>query len=241
MVVLIQMFNRISSIILAVLLFLLLLGSAANFYVVFVSVGILVLATLIINYKRLGLSIPHLLLPCFYLIGAAGVFTILPTSTMRLLFLIMVSVLFYLLENDLGKESHLLQNLYLLSVFALFVTVSAFQFYFHLGNGLSAVLVFALTYILIIQGFAGFSLPAKRYFEGLIALTLGELAWGLSLWPTHFLVNGVLLFCAYYLLWMFAFSAFFGRLNPKKIYWQLTLVGIVVALTLLTATWRPLT
>jgi hypothetical protein len=234
------MFNRISSLILAILLFLLLLGSAANFYVVLVSTAILVIATLVLNYKRLGFSWPQLLLPCFYLVGVGAVFMILPSPALRLAYLLSTSFLFYLLELNLGKESHLLQNIYLSSVFMLYLGIYAFQFYFHLGNFWLVALMFAATYLFIVQGFAGFSLPAKRYFKFLVAWVLAQLAWGLSLWPTHFMVNAVLSFCMFYLLWIFAFSAFFGKLTHKKIYWQLTLVGIVILATLLTASWKPI-
>ena len=222
------------------MLLLLLLGSAANFYVVLVSMAILIVATFIINYKRLGLAWPHLLLPTFYLIGTTVVFLILPSPLLRLVYLVFTSLVFYLLEANLGKESHLLQNIYLGSAFMVFLGLFAFQFYFHLSSLILAAAVFVVSYVLIVQGFAGFSLPAKKYFKFLIAWLTAQISWALSLWPTHFVVNAVLAFCFFYVLWMFSFSAFFGKLTLKKIYWQLALVFVVVAATLLTANWRPI-
>jgi hypothetical protein len=234
------MFNRISSFILAILLFAVLAGSASHITVFIASLLILMVATFSINLKRIGLSWPHLLLPVLFLLGIGSVFMVITGPTIRLLFLLAAAVTFYLLESDLGRESHLLQNVYLLSVFALYVGLFAIEHYLNLHTIWMVLAMFCLTYLLIIQGFAGFSLPAKRYFNLLTALTLAEAAWGLSFWPTHYVVNAVVAFCIYYIIWIFSFSAFFGKLTWKKIYLQIALVAVVLAITLSSAAWRPL-
>jgi hypothetical protein len=234
------MFNKISSFVLAILLFAVLAGSSSQITVFIASLFVLMIATFAINLKRIGLSWPHLLLPILFLLGIGSVFMVITGPTIRLLFLVAAAVTFYLLELNLGHESHLLQNVYLLSVFALYVGIFAIHFYFSLHTFYVVLAVFFATYLLIIQGFAGFSLPAKRYFNFLTALTMAEAAWGLSFWPTHFVVNAVVLFSIYYIMWIFSFSAFFGKLTWKKIYLQLSLVSIVLLLTLTSAAWKPL-
>lgn len=234
------MSKQIPSIILASLLFLALFNAASDLNTVLASGLVLIVTTFAFNLKRLGWSWPHLLLPVLFLVAVNAIFVLLPHPTFRLIFLIISTVLFYFLENQLGGMSHFLQNIYLLSVFAIFLGLFAVQFYFHLNVGWLVIFIFVASFLLIVQGFAGFSLPAKKYFSFLVALIISEVAWGVSLWPTHFLVNAVVVFCAFYLLWFFAFSAFFGKLSAKKIYWQLVLVGLVLALTLGTAAWKPL-
>ncbi|MBX4187150.1 MAG: hypothetical protein KW802_02750 [Candidatus Doudnabacteria bacterium] len=234
------MFTRISSLILAILMFLVFLGSAANIYVFAASVVILIFATLAINFKRLNFTWPHLMLPLIYLLSAGSVFAIISSPQERVVFLLLASITFYLLEIKLGKESHFLQNIYLLSTFALYLALFALQFYFNLRVWYVVPIAFVITYLLSIQGFAGFSLPSKKYFHLLMAMVAGEATWGLSFWPTHYFVNAVILFCFFYVLWLFSFSAFFGKLTRQKVYWQLTLVAIVLILTLSTAAWRPL-
>lgn len=234
------MFSKISSLILAILMFLVFLGSAANLYVFAASVVILIFATLAINFKRLNFTWPHLMLPLIYLLAAGSVFEIISSKDAQLVFLIIASIIFYLLEVKLGKESHFLQNVYLLSVFGLFLALFAIQFYFNLRVWWIVPITFGVTYLLSIQGFAGFSLPSKRYFHLLIAMIAAEVTWALSFWPTYFFVNAVILFCFFYVLWLFSFSAFFGKLTRQKVYWQLTLIAIVLILTLSTAAWRPL-
>lgn len=234
------MFTRISSITLAVLLFFVLLGSQGNPYIFATSIVVLIFATFAINFKRLHFTWPHLLLPTIYLIGISSIFAVITSPTLRVVFLIIACILFYILEMKLGRESHFLQNMYLMSAFALYLGLFAVQFYFNLPAWWTLPLVFAATYLLAVQGFAGFSLPAKRYFYLLVAMVVTEAAWGLIFWPTYFFVNSVVLFCIFYLLWLFSFSAFFGRLTRQKIYWQLTLIGLVLLITLTTAAWRPL-
>jgi hypothetical protein len=154
--------------------------------------------------------------------------------------LVFASAVLYGVEAQLGRESHFLQNVYLFSVFSWFLGLFAVKFYLHVPTIWTVLAGFAVAYLLIVQGFAGFSLPAKKYFNFLIALVCAQIVWGLLFWPTHYLVNGVVLFCIFYLLWIFSFSAFFGKLSVKKIYWQAALVLFVLIVTLATAAWQPL-
>ena len=235
------MFNRISTLILSILLFMVLLGSAASLQVLVLALSILILGVLAVNYKRVGLIWPHLLLPTFYLLGVGSIFSVISSPTWRLVFLIAACLVFYVMEMELGRESHFLQNVFLFSVLAIFIGLFAIQFYFHLYFLWLVLSIFILSYLLIVQGFAGFSLPVKKYFSLLIALVIAETAWGLSLWPTYFVVNAIITFAIFYLLWIFSFSAFFGKLTRNKIYWQLSLTMVIIAVVIATANFKPLT
>ena len=234
------MFTKISSITLAIVLFLVLLGTEAHPYALAIGAATLIILSLGINFKRLNFTWPHLLLPATYLLAATCVFAIIPNPKLRLVFLIAAAITFYFLEIKLGHESHLLQNLFLLSSFGIYLGLFAAEFYLHIQIYGFLPLVFVVTYLLAIQGFAGFALPAKKYFYLLTTLVVTEAAWGLTNWPTHFFVEAVVLFCVFYVLWLFAFSAFFGKLSRAKIFWQLSLIALVLLLTLSTAAWRPL-
>ncbi len=235
------MFTKISSLTLAILLFVVLLGSRNNPYILAVSTLVLIFAAFALNFKRLNFTWPHLLLPTIYILAVTAIFIVISNPTIRIGFLIVASAAFYFLEVKLGRESHFLQNAYLLTVFGLYLGAFAVQYYYHLSGFWILPVVFLETYLFAVQGLAGFTLPAKKYFYILIALICTQAALGLTLWPTHFFVNTVVLFCLFYLMWLFAFSAFFGKLSRQKIYWQASLVAVVLILTLATAAWRPLT
>jgi len=209
-------------------------------YLFFGSIFLIIVITLAINIKRLNFTWPHLLLPTIYLLATFSSFALIGSAPLRLFFVTVAAIVFYFVENKLGKESHFLQNVYLLCTFALYLGLFAVIFYFNFQIWWLILFGFGLSYILAVQGLAGFTLPAKKYFYFLIALVCTEIIWGLSFWPTHFFVNAVVVFCAFYLLWLFSFSAFFAKLSWHKVFWQVTLVLIVLFLTLSTAAWRPL-
>lgn len=237
------MFNKISSLVLALAMFVVFYGSVKSvndFYIFLASLGALLVATTLINIKRLGFSWSQLLLPIIYIIGVGSIFIVIPDPFQRLAFLVGASIIFYWIEDQLGRESHFLQNVYLFSVFAWFLGLFAVHFFLDISTWWIVPIGFLISYLLISQGFAGFSLPAKKYFNFLIAFVCSQAIWGLTFWPTHYLVNSVVLFCVFYLFWIFSFSAFFGKLSIKKIYWQLVLIGFVLLLTLSTAAWQPL-
>jgi hypothetical protein len=237
------MFNRISALVLSLAMFMVFLGSVRSvndFYIFLSSISVLLIAVTVINIKKLGFSWPHILLPVIYIIAVGCIFVVITNPSHRSVFLFFASAMLYGVESQLGKESHFLQNIYLFSVFSWFLGLFALKFYLDLSTLWTVTAAFFATYCLIVQGFAGFSLPAKRYFNLLVALICAQATWGLLFWPTHYLVNAVVLFSVFYLLWIYSFSAFFGKLSVKKIYWQLALVIFVLAVTLATAAWQPL-
>lgn len=234
------MFTKIFSLALSVLLFLVLFGTRAHPYFFALGSILLIIAAFVFNYKRLNFSWPHLLLPTTYLAAVSAVTALIPDANLRIVFLLIASVIFYYLEVRLGRESHLLQNLFLLSVFGIYLGLFALQFYLRLPIYWLLILVFGASFVFAVQGFAGFALPSKKFFHFITALVATEAAWGLTFWPTHFFVDALVLFCLFYVMWLFAFSAFFGKLSKAKIYWQLTLVALVLIIILSTAAWRPL-
>lgn len=235
------MFNSIAPLILSILLLVALLGSASNLFVLGISTTLLIVFTTFINYKRLGFYWSHLLLPIFFLIGLSVTYAIIPSPTMRIIFLILAATSFYFLERQLGKESHYLQNIFLVTVFLVYVGLFAAAFYFvSLSFWWEIAAIAGMTAALTLQGFAGITLLTKKYFSLLIVVVITEAALGLMLWPTHFLVNAVVLFLIFYLLWTFASAAFFGKLTSKKIYWQGTLAFLILLIILATTSWSPI-
>ena len=92
------MFNRISSVVLAIAMFMVFVGSVRgvnNFYIFLMSLAILLVAVTIINVKRLGFSWPHILLPLIYIIGVASIFVIIQSEVLRTAFLVGASAILY--------------------------------------------------------------------------------------------------------------------------------------------------
>ena len=134
------MFNKISSLILSVLLLLVLSGNANNLPVLVVSFLALVLGSVYFNYRRFKLAWSHLLLPVLFLIGVFSIYSILSSQMLKIIFTLISVLSFYFLEKHLGKESHFLQNIYLFSAFSIFTGMFAAQFYFNLNHWFLALL-----------------------------------------------------------------------------------------------------
>ncbi|MBI2607508.1 MAG: hypothetical protein HYW51_01660 [Candidatus Doudnabacteria bacterium] len=234
------MTKHLSAISLSLLLLFALSGSTGSISLLAVFVLGLILITYLVNFFRLGFTWPHLLLPTFFLLAVGFVFTIITTPTLRLIFLLVAAALFYFLETKLGRESHYLQGLYLFSIFGIYAGLFALRFYLNLNVWLLLLLIILATYFFSIQGFAGFDLSSKRNFIFIIVLVIAQSGLGLTLWPTHFLINAAVLFTFFYLLWIFAVSAFLGKLTMKKIFWQIGLVSVFLLIILSSAAWRPL-
>lgn len=232
--------NKISSLILTILFVVIFWGSVSNYFVLMAAVALLIIAVSAVNLKRVSYSWPHLLLPVLFLLAAGGIFAILTSFQLRIWFLLLAGIIFYLMETNLRKEGYLLQTVFLMSSFALYVGLFSLHFYLRLNPGLLTILSVFLTGLLAITGFAGFSLPAKKYFILLITVVCAEITLALAYWPTYFLVNAVILFCIFYLLWIFAVSVFFGKLSKQKIFLQLTMIGLVLFIVLSTTAWSPL-
>lgn len=234
------MFSRVSSAILALLFFFVFSSGSANQWYFFSSVAFLVIASCLINIRRIGLSWSHLLLPVLYLFATASVYVVISSASLRLVFLLAATLCFYLIELQLGKESHFLQNIFLFSVFAIFLGIFALDFYVQISPPALSAMFFVASLVFIVQGFAGFSLPVKKYFVFLTALIIAQLSWGISLWPTHYTVNAAILFSVFYLLWIFSVAVFFGKLTWKKAILQAGLVVLALAAILSAAAWRQL-
>lgn len=234
------MFTKVSSFALAVLMYVVLFGTKTNPYLVLAGIFGLILATLAINYRRLNFTWPHLLLPVIYVVATASVYVLIPSSFWQEVFLGTASLIFFFMELRLGKESHLLQNVFLISSFGIFLGLFGLVFYYRLPTYIFIPLVFGFSFVLSVQGLTGFQLPAKKYFYILTATITAQTAWGLLYWPTHYFVNATVLFSVFYILWLFSFSAFFGKLSRAKIFWQLSLVTILLVIVLSTAAWEPI-
>jgi hypothetical protein len=234
------MFTKVSSFVLALLMYVVLYGTQSNLYLLVAGVFGLILSTIAINFKRLNFTWPHLLLPIIYIVSVACVYSLIPNLVWQEVFLVFAALVFFLMEIRLGRESHLLQNLFLLSSFGIFLGLFALHYYLQLPTYIFVPLVFIASFILSVQGFTGFQLPAKKYFYFLTAVITTEAAWGLTFWPTYYFVNAVVLFSVFYIIWLFSFSAFFGKLSRAKIFWQLSLVGILLIVVLSTAAWKPI-
>lgn len=71
-------------------------------------------------------------------------------------------------------------------------------------------------------------------------LVMAELTWVLQFWPIHFFSLAVVSLAGFYLIFMFSHLQSIGKLSSRKIYFQVSLIALVVLLTLLSSPWQPI-
>jgi hypothetical protein len=234
------MLKQVLALILSLLLFLTFAISGESLSLLGYSLLGLIILAYAINSFQLKFSWPHLLLPTFFLLAVGVSYAVISVAGIRVSFLIIAAILFYLLQTKLGQESYFLQSMFLLSVFGIYSGLFALEFYLNLNIWLVLIGVLVFTLFFTLQGFAGFELSTKKNSILLIVLIITQAALGLLLWPVHFMVSGVVLFGMFYLLWIFLISALFGKLTRNKVYWQVGLVSFALLVVLATAAWSPL-
>lgn len=235
------MFDKLSSLFFSGLLFLLLFNSQESVYVLLGSAVALIIAILAVNIRKVGLAWSHQFISLTYIVAVFSGFVLVPSQNFRLVFLIAGCILFYFVQINLGKESQLLQNVFLGSLFIIYTAIFSLQHYQNISIWLLLILVFVLTLIFSIQGFAGFSTSSKKHFIFILTIFCVEAFVALYLWPIYFLIKGAILFLLFYLFWVFATANFFGKLTAKKIIFQSTIVFICIVVLLLSTTWHKLT
>src|SRR3989338_1601211 len=156
--------KHISSLLLAVLLFLGFTGGASNIFLLAAILAGLILLAFIVNFTRLGFAWPHLLLPTFFLLAAGFTQAIIISNFGRMIFVVIAAILFYFLETRLGRESHYLQGMYLMSIFGIYTGLFSLRFYLNLNIWLLAGAIIFFTSLFSLQGYAGFDLSTKRSF-----------------------------------------------------------------------------
>ena len=184
-----------------------------------------------------------LLLPFLYLVGIFG--TVAATSTgIGLFFAIFASYLFYFYHNHFPSPIPLYieQTFTLYGAFLLSVFLWSLNFVFTPPWWVVSLLMFAGFFPLFLQAFYKMARSAgEAGFDAFVAaLLMVEISWAVLFWPVHFFTAAVVSFGAFYLLYLISMQYFKNRLNRRKIYFQVSLISIVVLITLMSSSWQPI-
>jgi hypothetical protein len=234
------MLDKLSSVFFSGLLFLLLFNSQESIYVLVGSAVALMVAILAMNLRKVGLAWSYQFISLTYIAAVFSGFILVPNQNLRLIFLIISAILFYFVQINLGKQSQLLQNVFLGNLFVIYVAIFSLQHYQRINLWVFLGLVTFLTFIFSVQGFAGFSTVSKKYFIFVLTFLAAQASLALFFWPVLFLTKAVVLFFLFYLFWSFAVAVFFGKLTKKKIILQSGIVFISLVLLLVSAAWQKL-
>jgi hypothetical protein len=191
-------------------------------------------------------------------LSAFCVFTLIPSSGFKGLFLVITVLLVALFEYALGSfVENMLINQTLITAFGFFVGLAAYSQYFP-NFRLSPVLgkfppvwQVSLQPIYVLAVFAVTLLLARSFYEFIphsarvkmlnslaIALFCTEAFWALTFLPFHYSALAVLLFNLFYFCLILNYYHLFQILNFKKIQFHLLLILLCSCLVLLITPWK---
>ena len=184
-----------------------------------------------------------LVMPMLFLVGIFG--TVAATSlSLGIFFAIFASYLFYFYYRHFPSPIPLYieQTFTLYGAFLLSVFLWSLNFFFTPPWWITSLLMLAGFFPLFLQAFYKMARQIREaVFDALVAsLLMVEISWTVLFWPVHFFTAAVISFAIFYLLYMLSIQYFKGRLNRRKIYFQLSLISIVVFVTLISSSWQPI-
>lgn len=98
-----------------------------------------------------------------------------------------------------------------------------------------------VTLILIVAGFFAMFRQSESLLGAWVGtLIMAEFAWVLLFWPVHFFTAAVVMLAVFYLIYMISHLSLIGKLSRRKIYFQVSLISIVVLIALLSSAWQPI-
>ncbi len=190
---------------------------------------------------------PHdllwLVMPLLFLVGIFG--TVAATSvSIGIFFAIFASYLFYFYHRHFPSPIPLYieQTFTLYGAFLFSVFLWSLNFFFTPPWWATSLLMLAGFFPLFLQAFYKMARQMRESVQGALiaSLLIVEISWTVLFWPVHFFSAAVVSFAAFYLIYMLSTQYFKGRLNRRKIYFQLSLISIVVFITLASSSWQPI-
>lgn len=193
-------------------------------------------------------------------LSAFGVFTLIPSSGLRGLFLVITVALISFFEYVLASfAENLLINQTLIVAFGFFVSLAAYCQYFPnlillpFVRNFPPAWQFSMQPFYVAGVFFATLLLARSFFESIpqssrvkllnsvaIALFCTEVFWALTFLPLHYSALAILLFNLFYFCLILDYYYLFQILNFKKIQFHLVLIALCSSLVLFITPWRIL-
>jgi len=213
-------------------------------YLIFVLVSLVVI--LLANYfwlRRNERRAVFLLLPALFSLGAFGILATVSGLGFKVIIALALALLFYFyqLRYPVSHSTSLEEVFNLVTALVLLVFLWALSFFFNLSWWGLLMITFILFFLLFWQAFykIGKQSTELSLWTLLSAILVVEVSWAVLYLPVHFLTSSVVVFSAFYLIYMFSRLYQKDKLSRDKIYFQLGLMGIVLLLSLVSSRWTP--
>ncbi len=203
-----------------------------------------------------------MLRPLLLFISGFGILSLLPTPTLRVLFLIVTFFVITLVELSLGNfAENILVNETLVISFGFFIALTGYNqdfplyrdIVFKLGHWQLLNWQFSMEPIYLLGIFVSTLLTTRCFYEFIpqgektkwvaatvLALFCCELFWALSFLPPHYSASAFILFCIYYFCLILNYYYLFHSLTLKKIQFHLMLIVLACAIVIVATPWKAI-
>jgi len=204
------------------------------------------LAVFGINYlllRRSGKAVIFLILPTLFMVGTLGAMATISSMVLKITLGVVTAILFYLYESYFpDRHPAFFEEMFSLVV-AFLVLVFLWGLYFFFGLAWWGLLVISgiIFALLFLQAFYKMNRRGQdlTLMTLLAVILLLEISWTQFYLPVHFLTASVVGFAVFYLIYTLSRLHFLGKLSRDKVYFQVGMIAILVALSLFSSPWGP--
>jgi hypothetical protein len=179
----------------------------------------------------------------FWIAASFGVIALAPAGFWRVVIACLLAFGFWRLHWELRPfaQSHALDNLFFLSVFGIYLSVWAVNFYFTPAWWLimSACAVCSGLFFWMGLDIVESSLRSKLLYSLALAMVFAQLAWTMLFWPVHFLPAALVMSVVFYCLWMLSRFYLQKLLTREKIIFYSVFGSLVAFVVLIATMWVP--
>lgn len=214
------------------------------FYVASVVSAAVILFLFFRALSRVGplpASRAHLILPIMFLIGMYG--TLAAGPLVGTFFAVLASYLIYYYYRFFPKTIPVFveQTTTLFAAFLTAVFLWSLNYFFTPPWWTMVSLASVGFFILFWQTFYKICEPQKVALGAVVGtLIMAEIFWAMLFWPVHFFTSAVVSFAVFFLVYVLSDLYFHGRLSRRMIYFQVSLISVVVLITLVSSSWQPI-
>lgn len=224
----------------------------ATYYIAVILFIIQTLTIILLTRKnKRGKFLDFYLTPFFLLLSAFIFYLIIDHIIVLYIFALAISVIYSLVLSNIvsyifesaGYQPYALENIYsyvnLVSLFLLYAGFYGFLLLLGWPVWIFTIACFLLTGLLFMRTLWSYKIEWNRskLYILIVAIFMTESFYIISLFPTSYVFNGLLMIIIYYLLINFIKDHLKDRFNKKDIRLYLILSGIVFIISLLTTRW----
>ncbi|MBI4053771.1 MAG: hypothetical protein HY397_00400 [Candidatus Doudnabacteria bacterium] len=184
-----------------------------------------------------------LIFPILWILASACVLFLLATPFWRFAVIVfgVAGLVKILLDARPKVITNLLENLFFLSAFGIYLGIWALDFYFTPGWWLNIILSAIASFVFFWAGFSATptSASSRLIFSLVLSLLFAEIAWTMLFWPLHFLTLALVFSCLFYLAWSLTRFHLMQALTKEKLVVHSSFVVLTVSFLLIVSKWFP--